>query len=274
MFAKQLHRGELASCLAYSNEFDSRVPARFNLPPLPTKSNLAEGVVIRPIVEPLDCSAAAGGRGLFKSKIAAFSEDARYQNATWQSARAGVAKSNKSKSKKKKGAGAGAVAAAVAFGTAPLRTSSQERLLVEGADGEEQVEEEEEQQLQAGDEAQHLCYVRSMTPTELRGCWSGCGLKLPMLPLMLLPLVVVSSCLMPVPLLTLTPSIIDHRAATPTSALSPCSASTATSRSRRAPASRTSIGSATSARSWCRSAAGRKRSRRWACRARWYLCLR
>merc|ERR1712217_1022580 len=66
-------------------------------PPLPLGAggNLAEGVVIRPQSEPLKRPGAGAGRkesarGLFKQKIAAFSEK-RYQNNEWQKGKAGHA---------------------------------------------------------------------------------------------------------------------------------------------------------------------------------------
>ena len=68
-FVQPLHTGTLASCLDVPIEFESSIPALHGLPSLDTP-NLAEGVVIRPLVEPKR----AGARGMFKLKIAAFSE--------------------------------------------------------------------------------------------------------------------------------------------------------------------------------------------------------
>ena len=47
-YAKTLHEGNIESCLAYPNEFDSTIPAQLGLPAL--SPNICEGVVIRPKV--------------------------------------------------------------------------------------------------------------------------------------------------------------------------------------------------------------------------------
>ena len=63
------------------------LPATLGLPPL--DDNWAEGVVIRPVREPvMGASPAEGGRRLFKRKIAEFSEK-QYQNDAWRDARFG-----------------------------------------------------------------------------------------------------------------------------------------------------------------------------------------
>jgi len=98
-FAEPLCEGTLSECLDFEIEFETRVPARLGFPPLPPGAggcprNLAEGVVLRPAIEPparLGASARAGKestRGLFKRKIPEFSEK-RYQNDDWKKGKAG-----------------------------------------------------------------------------------------------------------------------------------------------------------------------------------------
>jgi Rnl2 family RNA ligase len=99
LFAAPLFKGTLAECLDFPIEYETTIPARLGLPPLPScnnssERNLAEGVVVRPVQEPLARRAnglRAGKesvRGLFKRKIAAFSEK-RYQNDDWKNSKAG-----------------------------------------------------------------------------------------------------------------------------------------------------------------------------------------
>merc|ERR1712176_73451 len=91
-----LYEGTLSECLDFNIEFETTVPLRLGLPPIPLVSavesrNLAEGVVIRPCVEPavrLSSSRKESGRGLFKRKIEAFCEK-RYQNDNWRKGKAG-----------------------------------------------------------------------------------------------------------------------------------------------------------------------------------------
>lgn len=85
-FVEPLFQGTLAECLEIPYEFETTVPARLGLPPLPPGSdvNLAEGVVIRPAKEPRQPQTTTVNfkdslRGLFKRKPAAFSER-QYQN--------------------------------------------------------------------------------------------------------------------------------------------------------------------------------------------------
>ena len=86
-FAAPLCRGTLARCLDHPVKFKSTLPATLGLPPL--DDNWAEGVVIRPVREPvMGVSPAEGGRRLFKRKIAEFSEK-QYQNDAWRDARFG-----------------------------------------------------------------------------------------------------------------------------------------------------------------------------------------
>lgn len=96
LFAAPLCQGTLAECCDYDNRFQSTLPARLGLPPLPpgaggAEQNLAEGVVVRPRQEPA-CFCRAGGRdagrGLFKRKIEEFSER-RFQNDSWRKGKAG-----------------------------------------------------------------------------------------------------------------------------------------------------------------------------------------
>ena len=103
-FVEALLRGTLAECLAQPVEFSSTIGQRLGWPPLESGDpNLAEGLVVRPAREPrrkqkrgrgaVQRSAAGaaeerGGRGVFKRKIAAFSER-RYDNPHWRAARSG-----------------------------------------------------------------------------------------------------------------------------------------------------------------------------------------
>lgn len=99
LFAAPLCRGSLAECLDFPIEFESTIPARLALPPLSENAtcnerNLAEGVVVRPQNEPSICCTSGvrvgkeSLRGLFKRKIAAFSEK-RYQNEDWKHSKGG-----------------------------------------------------------------------------------------------------------------------------------------------------------------------------------------
>jgi Rnl2 family RNA ligase len=101
-FAASLHEGTLSECLEYPVEFETTIPSLLRLPKIAVAGdgtrNLAEGVVIRPLHEPsvgavvIDKgSGKVSARGLFKRKIAAFSEK-KYQNNGWREGKAGVAK--------------------------------------------------------------------------------------------------------------------------------------------------------------------------------------
>jgi len=100
LFAQPLFQGTLSECLDFPVEFDTTLPARLGLPPLPQNAdcerNLAEGVVVRPSREPVARRhgsvqhAKESVRGLFKQKIPAFSEK-RYQNDAWKKGKAGGA---------------------------------------------------------------------------------------------------------------------------------------------------------------------------------------
>jgi len=94
-FAEPLARGSLGECFAFSERFDSSVPARLGLPPL-AGHNLAEGVVVRAARE-LDPAEAEGGGGggnrlMFKRKIAEFSEK-QYTHNGWKEAKSATASS-------------------------------------------------------------------------------------------------------------------------------------------------------------------------------------
>jgi len=98
MFAETLFRGTLAECSDFEIEFETTIPCRLRLPPLPLgasgERNLAEGCVVRPVGEPpshLEGVRAGkeSTRGLFKRKITQFSEK-RYQNEDWKKGKAGA----------------------------------------------------------------------------------------------------------------------------------------------------------------------------------------
>lgn len=82
-FSTPLYSGTLAECLDYPIEFETTIPKIHGLPSLGSE-NVAEGVVIRPAHEPKTRKC----RGLFKRKIAAFSEK-KYSNPTFAAARSG-----------------------------------------------------------------------------------------------------------------------------------------------------------------------------------------
>jgi len=86
-FAEALFRGTLAQCMGHKVRFSSTIPATLGLPAL-KEPNLAEGLVVRPAIEP-SAAQRAGGRGLVKRKIPEFSEK-QYQNGTWRDARQGT----------------------------------------------------------------------------------------------------------------------------------------------------------------------------------------
>lgn len=98
LFSQPLMRGTLAECLEFEIEFETTLPSRLGLPTLPAgaggcASNLAEGVVARPRMEPAGNAAQTSSgkeslRGLFKRKIKAFSEK-QYQNNDWKKGKAG-----------------------------------------------------------------------------------------------------------------------------------------------------------------------------------------
>lgn len=78
-YATILYQGPLNTCLDYDIAFDSHLPTLLGLPPL--HSNLAEGVVLKPlqnIVDPLDASYF---RPTLKLKNEAFAEDIKFHQA-------------------------------------------------------------------------------------------------------------------------------------------------------------------------------------------------
>lgn len=99
LFAEPLFQGSLAECVDFPIKFETTLPSRLGLPPIPPATdggatNWAEGVVIRPLREPAvrrgtACRAGKEStRGLFKVKIPEFSEK-RYQNDQWKTSKAG-----------------------------------------------------------------------------------------------------------------------------------------------------------------------------------------
>jgi Rnl2 family RNA ligase len=72
IYAKTLFRGSLDECLNYPNDFQSGIYQQFGLPKI--ESNVAEGVVIRP-VEP--CFLSGGGRVMLKNKNEKWAEKAK-----------------------------------------------------------------------------------------------------------------------------------------------------------------------------------------------------
>lgn len=77
--------GSWQQAQAHPVGFDSTLPARLGLPPLPRGSNPAEGVVMRP-VESVTVETKRGlARPALKKKIASFAEDRRYHQAqAWE----------------------------------------------------------------------------------------------------------------------------------------------------------------------------------------------
>merc|ERR1719401_2699278 len=77
MFAQPLCEGSLSECLDFPVEFETTLPARLGLPPPAPRAGAAQAGKV-------------SLRGLFKRKIAAFSEK-RYQNGDWKRGRSGGA---------------------------------------------------------------------------------------------------------------------------------------------------------------------------------------
>ena len=80
-----MRRGRLGELLDLDTDFDSTIASSLHgLPPLPSGTNLAEGLVIRPAMELIDLPM----RPLIKLKSPRFAEDARYHQATnWSASR-------------------------------------------------------------------------------------------------------------------------------------------------------------------------------------------
>jgi Rnl2 family RNA ligase len=74
--AEPLFVGKYEKALDYPVRFDSTIPARFNLLPLPSGTNAAEGIVIKPWRE-----AGLSVRPVLKRKIPEFAEDKRFHEA-------------------------------------------------------------------------------------------------------------------------------------------------------------------------------------------------
>lgn len=94
-FVEPLLRGSLSACLARPVEFSSTIASRLGWPQLEGNANLAEGLVVRPARERKRRAGAGGAafsergeRGIFKRKIASFSEK-QYDNPDWRAARGG-----------------------------------------------------------------------------------------------------------------------------------------------------------------------------------------
>ncbi len=72
-----LFTGSFERATDFSPRFDSTIPKSLGLPALPTGTNLAEGIVVRPMRE----IAGLAARPLLKIKIAEFAEDIRFHEA-------------------------------------------------------------------------------------------------------------------------------------------------------------------------------------------------
>lgn len=78
--AEPLLVGGYAQAMAYAERFESTIPRRLGLPPLP-RPNLAEGVVIKPLEALLVDGPRGPLRPVLKKKIAEFAEDRRFHQA-------------------------------------------------------------------------------------------------------------------------------------------------------------------------------------------------
>lgn len=88
-WVEALARAPLGELLGFDTDFDSTLPARHNLPALPARTNLVEGVVLRPERE---LHWPPGQRPLIKLKSPRFAEDERYHQAVnWSASRAHLA---------------------------------------------------------------------------------------------------------------------------------------------------------------------------------------
>ncbi len=82
--------GSWEQALAYEVGFDSTIPARLGLPPMPKGSNKAEGVVIKPVETVYIETRKGRARPILKKKIPEFIEDRRYHQAQpWPEPKAG-----------------------------------------------------------------------------------------------------------------------------------------------------------------------------------------
>ena len=86
MFANPLQRGTFETCLDFSVRFNTEVPSILGLPEV--NGNAAEGVVIRPLVEPvIGRGEGTRERRMIKRKIPEFPEK-QYRHVNWRDARA------------------------------------------------------------------------------------------------------------------------------------------------------------------------------------------
>jgi Rnl2 family RNA ligase len=86
MFDNPLQRGTFETCLDFSVRFNTEVPSILGLPEV--NGNAAEGVVIRPLVEPvIGRGEGTRERRMIKRKIPEFSEK-QYRHVNWRDARA------------------------------------------------------------------------------------------------------------------------------------------------------------------------------------------
>ena len=70
-YAKELFRGTFQDCLQYDTVFDSTIPSYYGLPSLPEKTNISEGVIIKPIK---DMYTSKNDRMMIKKKNQEFNE--------------------------------------------------------------------------------------------------------------------------------------------------------------------------------------------------------
>ena len=73
LYAEPLATGTLQAMISYPLGFDSKLPAKFGLPPL-GKPNVAEGIVIKPIKDVVLESKKGPKRVIFKRKVEGFAE--------------------------------------------------------------------------------------------------------------------------------------------------------------------------------------------------------
>ena len=73
LYAEQLATGSLQAMISYPLGFESKLPAKFGLPPL-DKPNVAEGIVIKPMKETILETRKGPKRVIFKRKVEGFAE--------------------------------------------------------------------------------------------------------------------------------------------------------------------------------------------------------
>lgn len=76
-----VHIGSYESATAYPVRFDSTIPSRLGLPTLPVGTNLAEGVVLKPLREIVIPTPDGPIRPVLKRKLPEFAEDRRFHEA-------------------------------------------------------------------------------------------------------------------------------------------------------------------------------------------------